>query len=172
MLVGGKGANLGELARMEGIHVPEGFCISTQAFQKIVGEAPSIHELLDRLSLLKVEAREKIAELSGEIRRVIEGIAIPAEMEEEISRRLAGLGEKDPYAVRSSATAEDLPGASFAGQQDTFLNVGGSEAVLDAVTEERTATKGFSSCGDSYPCRIASATPAGICPCKNRLWMA
>ena len=133
MLVGGKGANLGELSRIEGIYVPDGFCISTEAYQRIMGETPSIDELLDQLSLLKVEDGEKIDELSGEIRRVIEGIAIPADITEEISRFLARLGEKNAYAVRSSATAEDLPTASFAGQQDTYLNIIGKEAILTHI---------------------------------------
>src|SRR5438874_13423812 len=117
MVVGGKGANLGELSRIEGIRVPDGFCISTEAFKRIIGETSSIHELLDQLSLLEVEDREKIGELSGEIRRVIEGIANPADIHEEIDRLLSRLDEKTAYAVRSSATAEDLPTASFAGQQ-------------------------------------------------------
>src|SRR3954470_19430526 len=76
-VVGGKGANLGELTRIEGIHVPDGFCISTKAFKRIIGETPSIRELLRELSLLKVEDRDEISELSGEIRRIIEGIALP-----------------------------------------------------------------------------------------------
>jgi len=58
-VVGGKGANPGELARIEGIHVPDGFCVSTEAFKRIIGETPSINELLDQLSLLKLEDREK-----------------------------------------------------------------------------------------------------------------
>jgi rifampicin phosphotransferase len=80
MLVGGKGANLGELSKIEGVLVPEGFCISTEAFKRVIGETSSINELLDRLSLLKVEDRKKIGELSGEIRRVIEEIAIPEDI--------------------------------------------------------------------------------------------
>lgn len=115
-VVGGKGAHLGELSKIEGIRVPDGFCISTEAFKRIIGETASISELLDQLSLLKVADRAKIAELSGKIRRVIEGIAIPQDINEEISRFLSRLGEKTAYAVRSSATAEDLPLASFAGQ--------------------------------------------------------
>src|ERR1700686_4257734 len=112
MVVGGKGASLGELTRIEGIHVPDGFCISTDAFKRIIGETSSINELLDQLSLLKVEDRDKIGELSSEIRRVIEGIAIPQDIHEEITRFLSRLGEKNAYAVRSSATVEDLPTAS------------------------------------------------------------
>jgi len=129
-IVGGKGANLGELRRVEGIHVPDGFCISTEAFKRIVREAPSVTKLLDQLSLLKAEDRNKIGELSREIRKVIEGITIPEDMDEEITRFLSRLGEKNPYAVRSSATAEDLPTASFAGQQDTYLNIIGKPAIL------------------------------------------
>ncbi|HZO75004.1 MAG TPA: phosphoenolpyruvate synthase [Ktedonobacteraceae bacterium] len=135
MVVGGKGANLGELSRIEGIRVPDGFCLSTTAFQRIIGETSSINELLDQLSLLKVEDREKIGELSSEIRRVIEGIAIPQDIHEEIARFLSVFGEKHAYAVRSSATAEDLPAASFAGQQDTYLNIIGIEAILKHISK-------------------------------------
>jgi rifampicin phosphotransferase len=135
LVAGSKGANLGEISKIEGIRVPDGFCISTEAFKRIIGETSSMNELLDQLSLLKVEDRDKIGELSGEIRRVIEGIAIPQDINEEITRLLSGLGEKNAYAVRSSATAEDLPTASFAGQQDTYLNVIGKEAILKHISK-------------------------------------
>src|SRR5579885_1995600 len=135
MLVGGKGANLGELSRIEGIHVPDGFCLSTEAFQRIIRETPSINELLDQLSLLKVEEREKISKLSAEMRRVIEGTAIPEDIQEEISRFLSLSGENNAWAVRSSATAEDLPAASFAGQQETYLNIIGKEAILKHISK-------------------------------------
>lgn len=134
-LVGGKGANLGELSRIEGILVPDGFCITTDAFKRIIEETPSIHELLDQLSLLKIEDRDRIHELSNEIRRVIEGIAIPEEISEAIAHFLSKLGENNAYAVRSSATAEDLPTASFAGQQDTYLNLIGKEAILTHISK-------------------------------------
>jgi pyruvate,water dikinase len=130
MVVGGKGANLGEIAKVEGIRVPDGFCITTEAFKRIIGESSSINELINQLSLLKVEDRAKIAELSSEIRRVIEATPIPAAINEEITQHLQQLGEEDAYAVRSSATAEDLPTASFAGQQDTYLNIIGTKAIL------------------------------------------
>src|SRR5258707_4499521 len=94
-----------------------------------------MNELLDQLALLKVEDRDKIGELSGEIRRVIEGIAIPQDIHEEIARLLSRLDEKNAYAVRSSATAEDLPTASFAGQQDTYLNIIGKEAILKHISK-------------------------------------
>ncbi|QMW03136.1 phosphoenolpyruvate synthase [Spirosoma foliorum] len=134
-LVGGKGANLGELSRIEGILVPAGFCISTEAFKRVIGETSSIKELLDQLSLLMVEDRDKIGALSGEIRRVIEGIAIPHDITDEITSHLSRLGEENAYAVRSSATAEDLPTASFAGQQDTYLNIIGKEAILAHISK-------------------------------------
>ncbi len=134
-VVGGKGANLGELSKVEGVRVPEGFCISTEAFQRIIGRAPWYNELLDRLSPLKVGDRNKISELSGEIRGLIERIAIPADVKAELARHLSGLGEENAYAVRSSATAEDLPTASFAGQHDTYLNIVGEEAILKHVSK-------------------------------------
>ncbi|GCE09414.1 phosphoenolpyruvate synthase [Dictyobacter aurantiacus] len=135
MLVGGKGANLGELSRIEGIHVPDGFCLSTEAFKRSIGEVPSINELLDQFSLLKVEDRDTISALSAEIRGAIEEIAIPQDITEEIARFLSMSGEKHAYAVRSSATAEDLPTASFAGQQDTYLNIIGQEAILKHISK-------------------------------------
>src|SRR5580700_2790787 len=135
MLVGGKGANLGEISKVEGIRVPDGFCISTEAFKRIIGETLSINALLDQLSLLKIEDRNKISEFSAEIRRLVEGIAIPEDIHEGIARHLSRLGEENAYAVRSSATAEDLPTASFAGQQDTYLNIIGKEAILKHVSK-------------------------------------
>lgn len=130
LTVGGKGANLGELSKLEGIRVPEGFCISTEAFKRIIGDTAGINELLKQLSFLKVEDREKISVLSGEIRRSIEGTPIPRDIHEEITRFLSKHDEKSAYTVRSSATAEDLPTASFAGQQDTYLNIIGKEALV------------------------------------------
>jgi len=135
MVVGGKGANVGEISKVEGIRVPEGFCISSEAFKRIIGEAPSVNEVLDQLTRLKVENRRKIGELSGEIRKLIEGIAIPEDIQEELARHLSRLGEEQAYAVRSSATAEDLPTASFAGQQDTYLNILGKEVILKHVSK-------------------------------------
>ena len=129
-IVGGKGAHLGELSRIEGIRVPAGFCVTTDAFRRLVAEAPSIDERLDRLPRLNPDDREAIGTLSAEIRRTMEGIAIPDDLAAAITRRLAWLGDQAAYAVRSSATAEDLPTASFAGQQDTYLNVVGPAAVL------------------------------------------
>jgi pyruvate,water dikinase len=130
-IVGGKGAHLGELSRIEGVRVPDGFCVTTAAFQRILIDAPSIHDSLDRLSRLRPEDREGIGNLSAEIRRSLIALVIPDDVTTAITRALAHLGERSTYAVRSSATAEDLPTASFAGQQDTFLNVSGSAAILE-----------------------------------------
>ena len=134
-LVGGKGAQLGELARIEGIRVPAGFCVTTDAFRRVLAAAPSpIDELLDELSRLTPEDGEAIRTLSAEIRDLLEGTAVPDDLAAAISRSLTRLGEDVAYAVRSSATAEDLPTASFAGQQDTYLNVMGSVAILDSIS--------------------------------------
>src|SRR4051794_19383643 len=133
-VVGGKGAHLGELSRIEGIHVPAGFCVTTEAFQRIMAEAPSIGDRLDRLSRLKPDDREAIRALSAEICRTLEGVVIPDDLAAAITRPLVRLGEQAAYAVRSSATAEDLPTVSFAGQQDTYLNVLGPEAILRHVS--------------------------------------
>jgi pyruvate,water dikinase len=131
-VVGGKGAQLGELSRIEGIRVPAGFCVTTDAFARIV--APAIGDRLDRLSRLESDDREAIRALSAEVRATIEAVAIPDDLRAAITRSLVRLGEQAAYAVRSSATAEDLPTASFAGQQDTYLNVVGREAILQHVS--------------------------------------
>ncbi|WP_406324157.1 rifamycin-inactivating phosphotransferase [Streptomyces sp. NBC_01637] len=133
-VVGGKGAHLGGLSRIEGVGVPAGFCVTTNAFRRIMAEAPSIDDRLDQLSGLNPDDREAIRTLSAQIRRTIEGIAIPGDVAVAITRALAQLGEQAAYAVRSSATAEDLPTASFAGQQDTYLNVVGPAAILRHVS--------------------------------------
>jgi rifampicin phosphotransferase len=133
-IVGGKGANLGELSRIEGIRVPAGFCVTTDAFRRTMAEAPSIDKRIEQLSRLEPEDHEAIRALSAEIRRIIEGIAISDDLATAITRSLAQLGEQAAYAVRSSATAEDLPTASFAGQQDTYLNVSGPAAILRHVS--------------------------------------
>ncbi|MVO90388.1 phosphoenolpyruvate synthase [Streptomyces sp. p1417] len=142
--VGGKGAHLGGLSRIEGIRVPPGFCVTTDAFRHVMAQAPSIDGRLDELSRLDPDDREAIRTLSARIRRAVEDIPIPDDIASAITRALTELplqhqhqhrlGEQAAYAVRSSATAEDLPTASFAGQQDTYLNVMGPTAVLQHVS--------------------------------------
>jgi phosphoenolpyruvate synthase/pyruvate phosphate dikinase len=132
-VVGGKGAHLGGLSRIDGIRVPAGFCVTTGAFRWIMAEASAIDDRLDQLSRLNPDDRDAIRTISAEVRQTIEGIAIPDDLAAAITRALAQLGEQAAYAVRSSATAEDLPTASFAGQHDTYLNVVGPAAILQHV---------------------------------------
>ena len=132
-VVGGKGAHLAELSHVDGLRVPPGFCVTTSAFARIMAEAPSTDALLDRLSGLDPGDRDAIGELSTELRRTIEAIAIPDDVAAAIALALARRPEQDAYAVRSSATAEDTPTASFAGQHDSYLNVVGPDAVLQHV---------------------------------------
>ncbi|MEU5096549.1 rifamycin-inactivating phosphotransferase [Streptomyces sp. NPDC020996] len=133
-VVGGKGALLGGLSRIEGVRVPGGFCVTTDAFRRVMAEAPSIEDRLEQLSRADPDDRETIRTLSAHIRRTIEGVAVPGDLAAEITGALARFGRQTAYAVRSSATAEDLPTASFAGQQDTYLNVVGPAAVLRHVS--------------------------------------
>lgn len=119
-LAGGKAASLGELSRLAGVHVPPGFCVGTDAFKQARPMA-----LLDRLA----EAPDPA--LVARIREAIEAAPIPVEVAQAIRARVK---PSQAYAVRSSATAEDLPTASFAGQQDTYLNVVGADAVLAHVS--------------------------------------
>ncbi|TQM83965.1 pyruvate,water dikinase [Saccharothrix saharensis] len=117
-LAGGKGAHLGELSRIEGVRVPPGFCVTTDAFRRVVGPAVA-----------------RARSLGADLRRTIEEIPVPDDIAEEVADALSRLGDaRTAYAVRSSATAEDLPGASFAGQQDSYLNVVGPEAVLRHIS--------------------------------------
>ncbi len=146
-LVGGKGAHLGELSQIDGIRVPPGFCVTTNAFRRIMAAAPPIDDRLDRLSRLNPGDRKAIRQLTAEIRVILEAIAVPDDVATAINLALAALGEQAACAVRSSATAEDLPTASFAGQQDTYLNVVGRAAILQHVSRcwaslftERAAT--------------------------------
>lgn len=134
-LVGGKGINLGELSKIPGIQVPEGFCVTTVAYQKAIAQNETYHALLDRLSRLGTEDREQVREISRQLRQIIREAEIPADVVEAVTRYLSRYGAKHAYAVRSSATAEDLPHASFAGQQDTYLNIIGIEAILQHISK-------------------------------------
>lgn len=132
-VAGGKGAHLGELSRLDGLRVPEGFCVTTDAFRRTVAEAPAIRGLLDRLSSLSPDDRREVGALSAEVREAIQELPIPDDLAAAIKGQLVRIGERGAYAVRSSATVEDSPTASFAGQGDTYLNVVGSAEVLHHV---------------------------------------
>ena len=130
-LVGGKAANLGVLARAD-LAVPPGFVVLTSAYQEFLianGIQITIEELAERIDLLEPDS---IEQASQSIRLLIEQGAMPDELAEAIIAAYAQIGD-GAVAVRSSATAEDLPGASFAGQQESYLNIDGSEHVLAAV---------------------------------------
>ncbi|MGW5316992.1 rifamycin-inactivating phosphotransferase [Nocardia thailandica] len=131
--VGGKGANLGELARVDGVRVPDGFCVTTAAFRRVLSAVPGIEDRLDALSAVDPADRAAVAAHSAGIRAAIEDCAVPDDIAAAITGGYARLGADTACAVRSSATAEDLPTASFAGQQDTYLNVVGAASVLAHV---------------------------------------
>ncbi|MGF9966914.1 phosphoenolpyruvate synthase [Bacillus rhizoplanae] len=135
MLVGGKGMNLGKLSKIHGIQVPEGFCVTTEAYKRVIGKNEELHQLLDQLTLLKVGDRDQIGEISRKIRKIIMEVEIPSDVVKAVAYYLSQFGDEHAYAVRSSATAEDLPHASFAGQQDTYLNIIGKEAILRHISK-------------------------------------
>jgi pyruvate,water dikinase len=153
-LVGGKAANLGEMLSA-GLPVPEGFCLTTEAYRRAAtgshqgrhqegNQSPArslagIHEALNQLAGkgpvhgTTHADLPALAALAGQARGLIRGTEVPPDIAAAIGHAYAALGPDVPVAVRSSATAEDLPSASFAGQQDTYLNVVGAAAVVDAV---------------------------------------
>ncbi|MFE4354159.1 phosphoenolpyruvate synthase [Peribacillus butanolivorans] len=135
LLAGGKGSNLGELSKIHGIQVPEGFCVTTEAYQIALEQNEAFYALLDQLTLLKVEDRDQIGEISRKIRKIIMEVEIPSDVLKAVAHYLSQFGDEHAYAVRSSATAEDLPHASFAGQQDTYLNIIGKEAILQHISK-------------------------------------
>lgn len=122
-LVGGKGAHLGQLARIDGILVPGGFCVTTEAFRRVAREVPGIGARLERLSTVGPGDAAAIRTLSADLRRSLDAVAVPDGVEAAITRSVERLGEHATFAVRSSATAEDLPSASFAGLHDSYLHV-------------------------------------------------
>jgi phosphoenolpyruvate synthase/pyruvate phosphate dikinase len=135
LAVGGKGANLSELSRIAGVQVPDGFCITTEAYKKVSENNEELNQLLGELMQLKAEDRLTIGKISAKIRAVIESITFPNDLAQEIAVFLARFAEQEAFAIRSSATAEDLPTASFAGQQDTYLNIIGKTAILKQISK-------------------------------------
>ena len=132
-VAGGKAANLGELVRA-GFPVPAGFCVTTAAYDLVATDA-GLGPTLAALAGTQPEDTARLAGLAKEARSYLSDASVPDFLEQAIAEAYEGLGDGAPVpvAVRSSATAEDLPQASFAGQQDTYLNVVGVESVLDAV---------------------------------------
>lgn len=134
-LVGGKGLHLGELSKIQGIQVPEGFCVTTLGYTLAIERNPTLQALLEQLALLTVAEQERISDISRKIRHTIMEAEIPSDVVEAVAHHLSQLGDQHAYAVRSSATAEDLPHASFAGQHDTYLNVIGKKAILQHISQ-------------------------------------
>lgn len=130
--VGGKGANLGEMAKA-GFPVPPGFCITTSAYRDFIAASSEMDRFFDLLDQLKPDQPEEITKLGKLIREHLLTIPISQTTKLSILDAWKVLGEEKAYAVRSSATAEDLPTASFAGQQETYLNVKGIDQLLQAV---------------------------------------
>jgi phosphohistidine swiveling domain-containing protein len=130
-LAGGKAANLGELTRA-GLPVPPGFCVTTAAYELVAGGA-GLDRILDDLAQTPVEDTERLAELAAEARDTLLAAPVPEHVAQAVGEAYRALGDGAPVAVRSSATAEDLPTASFAGQQETYLNVVGVEPLIEAV---------------------------------------
>lgn len=130
--VGGKGANLGEMTRA-GFPVPPGFCITTAAFRQFMNACDDVEVLYAALATLGAEDVVAARRVGQEVRQRLQAVAIPGEVMAAVTAAWAEAGSQYSYAVRSSATAEDLPGTSFAGQQDTFLNVYGRDALLENI---------------------------------------
>ncbi len=130
-LVGGKGANLGELTQAD-IPVPPGFVVTTHAYRQFIEDSGLDLTLRRLLAGLNVNDDDQLNSRAEAVRHAIEQAEMPAVMQQEITAAYAQLGE-GPVAVRSSATAEDLAEASFAGQQATFLNIEGGVNVVEAV---------------------------------------
>ena len=141
-LVGGKNASLGEIIqnlKAKGVEVPSGFAITAYAYKYTIEKAGIDKKIMEILSDLDTHDVKNLAERGEKIRNLIRNTSIPPELEEEIRKHYREMekryGENVDVAVRSSATAEDLPDASFAGQQETFLNVKGEEELLEKVRE-------------------------------------
>ncbi|GAF88245.1 unnamed protein product, partial [marine sediment metagenome] len=138
-LVGGKGANLGEMLSVD-LPVPQAFIVTADAFEHFITTMGIKDEIFKILDNANVDDEDSLTTSSISVREVVRSAKIPWNLEVDIVgayNRLSGMaGEKETFvAVRSSATAEDLPEASFAGQQETFLNVHSKEDLLDKVRE-------------------------------------
>jgi pyruvate,water dikinase len=140
--VGGKNASLGEMIRnlgSKGVNVPSGFAITAYAYKYTIEKADIDKKIKEILTGLNTHNVRDLAERGEKIRNLIKNTPLPPELEEDIRKYYKGMeeryGKNCDVAVRSSATAEDLPDASFAGQQETYLNVRGEEELLEKVRD-------------------------------------
>lgn len=140
-IVGGKNASLGEMISQlsnAGVSVPDGFATTAQAYRDFLDQSGLNQRIQDMLKGLDIDDVKRLAEVGKEIRQAIVDTPFPAPLNEAISQAYATMTEGNPAmacAVRSSATAEDLPDASFAGQQETFLNINGLDNIMIAIKE-------------------------------------
>lgn len=134
-LVGGKGANLAQLVNA-GLPVPAGFCVTTAVYEVLI-DTSSIKEAIHELSFLDPANSEQIADAGADLRARIREQQVPKDVRDTIKTSLdiEGSDPEQAYAIRSSATAEDLPEASFAGQQETYLNFHGADEIIDRVRD-------------------------------------
>src|SRR5262245_15805882 len=130
-IVGGKAGNLGEMSRV-GLPVPPGFCVTTDAYRRATND-DALRRILEDIAATAPPDTIALSAHAARARAAILAMTMPPDIAVAVSDAYRGLGATQPVAVRSSATAEDLPMASFAGQQDTYLNIVGTDAVLDAV---------------------------------------
>ncbi|RJR24234.1 phosphoenolpyruvate synthase, partial [Candidatus Microgenomates bacterium] len=136
-IVGGKGANLGEMYNL-GIPVPPGFIITSGAYFHFIEKNSLLPKIKELLSDTNKDRPETYTAASGKIKKLINDAPIPKEISLEVIKayiKLGGVFKNPLVAVRSSATAEDLPDASFAGQQRTFLNIKGESELVECVRE-------------------------------------
>lgn len=132
-VAGGKAAQLGELTRVDGVVVPPGVCVTTVAYRRVVGATPWIADLIDELDGVGAAEHVALMARAAAVRAAIDAVSVPADIAEAVAAAVERMGPDAAYAVRSSATAEDLPSASFAGQHDSFLGVVGPAEVLRHV---------------------------------------
>ena len=139
--VGGKNSSLGEMVgnlSELGVNVPDGFATTADAYRRFIGDTGLADEISQKLRDLDTDDTRRLAEVGREIREAVATREFPEDLEQDVRSAFETLvaGRDDvSFAVRSSATAEDLPDASFAGQQETFLNIKGIDAVLQAIRE-------------------------------------
>ena len=134
-IVGGKGANLGELT-MAGFPVPNAFVLTTAAYDYFIEKSKIFDFINDELASIDRSSDQSLVDASKRIRDAFESFEIPKDLMDDIVKNYVKLfpkGKEGFVAVRSSATAEDLPDASFAGQQETYLNVHGEEDLFDKI---------------------------------------
>lgn len=133
-LVGGKGINLGRMIQA-GFPIPQGFCITTDGYSSFIEESGFCDELFILLDKIQIEDTVEVKHITKRVRELLLSVDFPYKLREDIRAEWSRMDPHTRYAVRSSATAEDLPEASFAGQQSTFLNIIGFEPLLKAIKE-------------------------------------